>query len=76
MVIEHVINEKSPAAIAQVINKYDSIDTYLNLSGGSKLMGLLTFRAAQGSKAILIYIDNDNGKILVLNEQLQDPICS
>ena len=72
MVIEHVINEKSPAAIAQVINKYDSIDTYLNLSGGSKLMGLLTFRAAQGSKAILIYIDNDNGKILVLNEQLQE----
>jgi hypothetical protein len=70
--IEYVINEQSPAAISQIIHKYDSQDTYLNLSGGSKLMGLLTFQAAQGSKVILIYIDNDHEKILVLNEKLQE----
>jgi hypothetical protein len=72
MLIEQVVNEKLPGDIAKIIEKYDSDDTYINLSGGSKLMSLLTLQASKTSKAILIYIDNDNGKILVLNEQLQE----
>jgi hypothetical protein len=70
--IEHVLNEQNPAEIAKLIKKYDGQNTFLNLSGGSKLMGLLSFQAAQGCKASLIYIDNDNGKILVLDEQLRE----
>jgi hypothetical protein len=72
MLIEQVVNEKLPGDIAKIIEKYDSADTYINLSGGSKLMSLLTLQASKKSKATLIYIDNDNGKILILNEQLQE----
>ena len=71
-IIEHVVSEKSPNAIAEIIDKYDGPDTYINLSGGSKLMGLLTLQASKNSESILIYIDNNNGKILVLNEELQE----
>ena len=71
MMIEHIITEQSTAAISEVFNKYDSEDTYLNLSGGSKLMGLLAFKAASGSKATTIYIDTDNGKILSLKNDVE-----
>jgi hypothetical protein len=72
VIIEHIADEKSPGAIAQIIKKYDSINTFINLSGGSKLMSLLTLQAAKDAKVTLIYVDNDNGKILVLNEKLQE----
>jgi hypothetical protein len=72
VIIEHIADEKSPEAIAQIIRKYDSADTFINLSGGSKLMSLLALLASKDTKVTLIYIDNDNGKILVLNEQLQE----
>jgi hypothetical protein len=35
-------------------------------------MSLLALLASKDTKVTLIYIDNDNGKILVLNEQLQE----
>lgn len=72
ILIEQVVNEHRPRDIAQIIEKYDSPDTYINLSGGSKLMSLLTLQASKNSKAMLIYIDNDNGKILLINEQLRE----
>ena len=72
IIIEQVINEHRLGDIAQIIDKYDSPDTYINLSGGSKLLSLLTLQASKNSKSILIYIDNDNGKILVINEQLRE----
>ncbi|HUV84245.1 MAG TPA: DUF1887 family CARF protein [Methanosarcinales archaeon] len=72
ILIEQVVNEHRPLDIAQIIDKYDSPDTYINLSGGSKLMSLLTLQASKNSEAVLIYIDNDNGKILVINEQLRE----
>lgn len=72
ILIEQVVDEKLPGDLAKIIEKYDSADTYINLSGGSKLMSLLTLQASKNSKATLIYIDNDNGKILVLNEKLQE----
>lgn len=70
--VEHIVNEKHSRDIIKIIDKYDSPDTYINLSGGSKLMSLLTMHASKNSKSILIYIDNNNGKILILNDQLQE----
>lgn len=72
ILIEQVVIEHRPLDLAQIIDKYDSPDTYINLSGGSKLMSLLTLQASKNSKAMLIYIDNDNGKILLINEQLRE----
>ena len=72
MIIEYIVNEQNTAAIARIIDRYDSLDTYLNLSGGSKLMGLLALQASKGSRVVPIYIDNNNGKILILNDKLEE----
>jgi hypothetical protein len=72
ILIEQVIDELHPEDLAKIIDKYDGPDTYINLSGGSKLMSLLTLQASKNSKAILIYIDIDNGKIMVISEQLRE----
>lgn len=69
---EHIINEQSADAIAEVLHRFNDASTFLNLSGGSKLMGLLAFKAAQGTSMELIYMDNDNKKILALSKQVQD----
>jgi len=70
--VEHVVQKQCSREISQVLSKYDSQDAYLNLSGGSKLMSLLAFQASIGSKLHLIYIDNDNGTILSLNERVEE----
>jgi hypothetical protein len=72
MMIEHIVKDQSTAAISEVFNKYDSEDTFFNLSGGSKLMSLLAFKATLGSKAAAIYIDNDSGKILSLKNDVEE----
>lgn len=69
---EHVIAEQTTAAISTVFMKYDRENTYFNISGGSKLMGLLAFKAALCSKATTIYIDNDHGKILSLKNDVEE----
>lgn len=70
--VEHVIQKQCSSEISQVVSKYNSEDTYLNLSGGTKLMSLLAFQAAIGSKLHLIYVDNDTGKILSIKDQVEE----
>lgn len=68
---EYVLKEESPLELEVFFRQYDREDTVLNLSGGSKLMGLLCFQAIQGSKITGIYIDNDRDRILKLNKELE-----
>lgn len=68
---EHVLKEENPLELEQFFQQYDQEDTILNLSGGSKLMGLLCFQAIQGSRITGIYIDNDKGQILKINKELE-----
>lgn len=68
-VIEHIIKGQTPQEIKKVIALYDSEDTYFNLSGGGKLMSLLAFQAAHDTELTLIYVDNDHGKILLIDDE-------
>jgi hypothetical protein len=70
--VEHVIKEQNTAAVSKILNMYDEKDTFFNLSGGSKLMGLLAFKATLGRMCNAIYIDNDNGKILSLKNDVEE----
>lgn len=70
-IVEHVISQQCPIEISQILAKYNEEDVFLNLSGGTKLMSILTFQAARGNKATLIYVDNDKEQILRLNERVE-----
>ena len=68
---EQVLSQQCPLELSEILRQYDSEDVFLNLSGGSKLMSLLTFQAALGSKMTLIYIDSDKGQILWLGKTVE-----
>jgi len=69
---ELVIKNMTEADIREVIYKYNYENTFLNLSGGTKLMSILTYKAAQDSDMTLIYVDNDSNKILKIEESVEE----
>ncbi len=69
---ELVIKNMTEADIREVIYKYNYENTFLNLSGGTKLMSILTYKAAEDSDMTLIYVDNDSNKILKIEESVEE----
>lgn len=69
---ELVIKNMTEADIREVIYKYNYENTFINLSGGTKLMSILTYKAAQDSDMTLIYVDNDSNKILKIEESVEE----
>lgn len=70
--IEYVMKEQSYEELSEIIKAYDSMDTILNLSGGSKLFSLLALQAVQNTQITPVYIDNDKGRILKIKETMEE----
>ncbi|MGB7606181.1 MAG: DUF1887 family CARF protein [Lutisporaceae bacterium] len=69
---ELVIENLTESDIRDVIYKFNYEDTFLNLSGGTKLMSILTYKAAQDSDMTMIYVDTENNKILKIGEIIEE----
>lgn len=69
---ELAIKNLTVADIRDAINKYNFDDTFLNLSGGTKLMSILTYKAAQDSNMTIIYADTENKKVLKIGEIVEE----
>lgn len=61
------IKDAKPEYIEEIISSYDKDDTIINLSGGNKLLSLLTFQIAQKYNVKSIFVDVDEEAIINLN---------
>ncbi|MCY6370222.1 Card1-like endonuclease domain-containing protein [Clostridium ganghwense] len=63
------IKEIKTEAIENILSSYNGEDTVINLSGGSKLMSLITYQAAEKHKMTSILVDVDHQSILNLSNK-------
>lgn len=62
------IDEVKSKYIEPIIIKYSGEDTVINLAGGSRLMSLIAYRAAEKHKITSIFVDIENESILNLTD--------
>jgi hypothetical protein len=54
--------------VHKIISKYDSKETLLNISGGSKIMSLISYEATKNLQMKSIFVDVDDEKIFIVND--------
>lgn len=68
---EYTLKDQVYEELSNVVNRFDSENTFINLSGGSKLFSLFALQAAQKTNITPIYVDNDKERILKIKEDVK-----
>lgn len=69
---EYIAKDLTEASIREAVSKYNYEDAFFNLSGGTKLMSILAFKAAHDSDMTMIYVDTDSKKILRIGDAVEE----